>query len=899
MNIDKLLVVSKFAPPRIDARHIFRTQLLDPLREPQHYALALVTGGAGFGKTILLVQRRQELMKAGAEVAWLSLSHDDKHLPNFCAYLFAAFERLGIRIENDMLLEGDSGKSMNSVLAVVADAVAHIAKELYLIIDDYHHVEDPWAHKLMQKLLDHCPANLHLIIASRVTPPLGLSRLRVSGQVAEIGFAELPFDVDETRVFFERNLSTMKLSADEVRLIHDLTNGWPASLQLIAVMLKNSPAKRAKLRSFLRKSTDLQAYLAEDVLAYLPPESTAFLETISVCRRFNAELAAFIADNAHAADLIKRAEDENLLIYRVESDDPSPWYRFHPLFGDFLASRLTRRGQPAVEALHRLASRWFAGQELLAEAVHHASLGGDLEFAVDAIEQATPTTWSLGYISPMLHLLEHLPQDTLFAHPRLFFLGCLTYALTARPDQAEQWIEQIRKSDAAKNPAISSQLALADAAIALQRDDTQRVIDLLKHNAPSDIRFLRYVYWLSALAAAYASVGRYSDARKLLADNPVDAADCDNDMALVAEGTRPLILLIEGNVKEAARLGAPLLARSEAAHGRGSLSANLCAGSLGDAYYELDRLDEARAVLANRTSILRFSSPEVMVHATLCHARLDLLQETPDVALEFLEAHATHFNSIGLDRPLAYMLAEQIRILLIKGDRVRAADLTADLHQLAALHRNAKGFRAEIPVIAAQAQARLALANCDYGEALDALLAVVNFAEKFGRARLLVMANVLAATALSSLERKEEAAQYLIHALQTGARLGLIRTFLDEGQRVGEMLAHLQNDAGMDSLAAQWLHNLMGRFSPRGPAEQTTSASSYQKKTMLQEVILTPRELEILGLVSQAMSTKRIALTLNLTPETVKWNVRNILSKLNISSRYDGVTWARQRGLIK
>jgi LuxR family maltose regulon positive regulatory protein len=64
-------------------------------------------------------------------------------------------------------------------------------------------------------------------------------------------------------------------------------------------------------------------------------------------------------------------------------------------------------------------------------------------------------------------------------------------------------------------------------------------------------------------------------------------------------------------------------------------------------------------------------------------------------------------------------------------------------------------------------------------------------------------------------------------------------------------------------------------------------------------VNLTPRELEILSLISQAMSNKRIALTLNITLETVKWNVKNILAKLGVSSRYDAMTWARKKGLIE
>ncbi|RJG15614.1 LuxR C-terminal-related transcriptional regulator [Massilia cavernae] len=898
MNFDRLLVATKFAPPRIGARYIPRKHLLAHLRNTQHCTMSLVSGSAGFGKTVLLVQWRQELMKAGAQVAWLSLTQDDKRFSSFCAYLLGAFQRLEIQIGEDVLLEGGNNTSMDGVIAVVASAAADIAKELYLFIDDYHHVEDPWAHKLMQKLLDHCPANLHIVIASRAAPPLSLSRLRVLGQVAEIGFAELPFDLDETRIFFEQNLSTVKLTADELRLIHDLTSGWPASLQLIAIMLRNRPATRSKLHSFLWRSTDLQAYLAEDVMAHLPKELTDFLEALSVCRRFNADLAAFVSDNPRAADLIKRAEDENLMIYRVESDDRSPWFRFHPLFGEFLASRLSRHGPKAVEAMHRRASQWFADHDFLVEAVRHANLGNDVDFAVNAIEQAAPATWSLDYISPMLQLLDRLPQQTLFAHPKLFFLGCLTYALTARPAKAEQWLEDIRRSDAAKNPAISSKFALADATVAMQRDNTKRVIALLEPMRVvfPDNSFLRYVH-LAALAAAYTTAGRYDDATRLLDDNPIGPEDRDNDLALVVESQRVLIPLVEGNVKEAARIGSTVLARSETVYGRGAVSANLCAASLADAYYELDRIDDAREVLANRGGILRSSMPETMVRATLCHARLDFLQETPDAAFAFLDSQAVHFHSLGLDRPFAYALAEQVKILLVQGDHVRAAKLVAKLKELDAAHRDTEGGNAEIPIIAGMARARLALIDCSPEESLATLSDVRRYAEKLGRSSTLVMANLLAAIAHDSLKQDEEAKKCLIQALESGARLGLVRSFLDEGQRVCELLATLQSDVAVDETTAQYLDKLLGRF---GHAISHAPGKNVAGKldTTAQRVSVTPRELEILRLVSEAMSNKRIALTLNITLETVKWNVRNILAKLGVSSRYDAMAWARQQGLI-
>ena len=47
------------------------------------------------------------------------------------------------------------------------------------------------------------------------------------------------------------------------------------------------------------------------------------------------------------------------------------------------------------------------------------------------------------------------------------------------------------------------------------------------------------------------------------------------------------------------------------------------------------------------------------------------------------------------------------------------------------------------------------------------------------------------------------------------------------------------------------------------------------------------------------MSNKRIALALDITIETVKWNLRNIFSKLGVSSRYDAMVWARKQELIR
>ncbi|GLC95141.1 GerE family transcriptional regulator [Cupriavidus sp. TA19] len=906
MNPDTLLVATKFSPPRISPRHIPREQLLARLRDTKDCAATLITGGAGFGKTVLLAQWRQELMKAGIDVAWLSLSHDDRQFSSFCTYLLAAFQRIGMRADDVVPDAAGSEQSMEALVAVLTSAVEEIDRELYLLIDDYQHVEAPAAHRLMQKLLDHCPANLHIVIASRTMPPLSLGRLRMQGQVSELDFAELPFGLDETRAFFDQNLSTLKLSADEVRLIHDLTSGWPASLQPVATMLRIRPAKRSNLRSLLWKSADLQSYLAEDVVAYLPPALTGFMEKLSVFRRFNAGLAEAVTENPEAAELIKRAGDENLLIYRVETDDPSPWYRFHPLFGEFLAQRLAAQGQDAVETVHRRASRWFAAQDLLVEAVRHASLGGDLEFAADAMEQAaTRSTWSMSYIGPLLYMLDRLPQETLFSHPRLFFLGCLAHAFTGRADKAERWLEQIRRTEAAKIPALSSKFPIIDSSVAVQADDMRRVIEVLEPlcNAPMENASLRYVC-LAGLVVAYLAVGRHEDARRLFEEKPIPVEDRNNDMAMVFESLRAQSCLVEGDVREAERLGASILARAEAVYGRASLPANLCAATLASACYELDHIDAAREVLANRAGMMQSSWPDVMMQSSLCRARLDFLQDVPETALSFLEAQASHFHLLGLDRALATMLAQQADILLTIGEHRRAAELGARLEGLRKAHAQAGGAFAHIPAIAALVRAQLALADSNPRVALEALAEVRRFGEQHGRAATVVRANLLAAAAHDGLQQDAEATRCLTEAVTLAAKLGLVRTLLDTKSPTVVLLTRLQQDEDLPAPVGRYLADLLAKMTPgsaRPDAPPMTAAASASARIALdaERGPLTPRELEILALIAEAMSNKRIALTLNITFGTVKWNVKNILAKLGVSSRYDAIALARQRGLLK
>ncbi len=61
---------------------------------------------------------------------------------------------------------------------------------------------------------------------------------------------------------------------------------------------------------------------------------------------------------------------------------------------------------------------------------------------------------------------------------------------------------------------------------------------------------------------------------------------------------------------------------------------------------------------------------------------------------------------------------------------------------------------------------------------------------------------------------------------------------------------------------------------------------------------LTEREQAVMRLVSQGLGNKEIGRRLSLSDNTVKFHLRNIFAKLNVTTRTAAVSAARQSGLI-
>ena len=119
-------------------------------------------------------------------------------------------------------------------------------------------------------------------------------------------------------------------------------------------------------------------------------------------------------------------------LFVIPLDDERRWYRYHHLFADALACRLASRGADRVDELHSTASRWFAENGLLADALRHAILGGDHEHAADLVELGVADLRRRRQNHTLREWLAALPDDLVRAPAAARHLHRVEAALRGR-----------------------------------------------------------------------------------------------------------------------------------------------------------------------------------------------------------------------------------------------------------------------------------------------------------------------------------------------------------------------------------------------------------------------------------------------------------------------------------
>lgn len=896
-SIEFPLIRTKLAPPRMGSAPVSRDQLLKQLDERRDAKLTLVLGPAGCGKTTLLAQWRKSLFLRGAAVAWYYAGPDDDDAL-IAAYIVESLRQAGVEVGTEGLhvFTRSGGKAWKPLLASLVNLIEDTGKDVYLVIDDFHCVSSFAMLQLIDRWLTLAPPRFHLVLGSRMRPPLALDRLRGENQISEVQFTDLRFGQDETRRFLEVQGLT-SLNAGQIATLHDITDGWAAGLQMLAFSLRkhaNPETFFERQRSLSLSQEDaLRSYLERAVAEHLSEDELQFLVRISACRRFNRELCELLTGNPRAREYLDRFVADNLFLIPIDTSDDEPWYRFHRLFAGFLASRREHYEESELRKLHLLASHWFAGKSLHIEALRHAATAGDADFSLDLVDRSARALVNGALFLQLLKWCESLPRERL--RTRLNVLLCQAWAQLScsRIDDFDRTLDDITQHPARNKPEVRTEVQLLSAYRHMRQDDTaaqMKIVEgMLDEKPPANAFHRLLLYAIGGLGLVYSN--RFEKARDIARerhrhegqgrrDNPKPFVD-------VIEGFSHLV---QGHIRIAAELLAPVVEAARLGNELGADSQGIVAGYLIEARYRLNELADARHLLERFGELIdAVSTADGMLCAGRVRARLEQADGNIAAARQTLLRLEETGYRMRLDRIVAWSIHEQVLLGLA------AREVSALPEQLRRLDELAQKYRAhkdcawsEIPLAALMARAEHAAHLGEAAPALAAIEAASLAAEANRRQVLGVRMALLRALVLLRSGEREAALQTGRENLRLAAEYGAIRLLADLGaiaQPLVALLAQLElNPAERACIDAA----RTGEAADQPPVPDAAASG-----------LLSSRELEVLHLLSRALSIKSIARGLNLSPGTVKWHLKNIYGKLGAVSREDALARSRGLGLLR
>jgi LuxR family maltose regulon positive regulatory protein len=440
------LVASKLVAPAPRAELIRRADLLSLLQGSLQCKLCLVEAPAGSGKTTLLAQ--WQAVAGGGRVAWVSLDEGDNDPTRFWVYVVAALRTVEPGVGEAALeaLRRPSADLYRVVLPGLLNELSRIRSPLVLVLDDHHLIANPTCHQSLTFFLEHLPTVVHLVLATRVEPPLPVARMRARGELAELRVADLQFTGDEALALLNGSMG-LRLADDDVARLMERTEGWPAGLYLAGLSLRGRQDMSAFIAAFQGDNRHVADYLSAEVLERQPEKVREFLLRTSVLKRLSGPLCDAVLEADGSAGLLAELERSNLFL--VPLDDRRGWYRYHHLFAQLLRLELASREPALLATLHRRAAAWHRQAGDLDEAIGHASAAGDFTEAAGLIAEHWLSYWRRGQRATVARWLDGLPDAAIMANaPVAYVTAWIRGYSGASKQQTDDWLAVVGRQGA-------------------------------------------------------------------------------------------------------------------------------------------------------------------------------------------------------------------------------------------------------------------------------------------------------------------------------------------------------------------------------------------------------------------------------------------------------------------
>ncbi len=938
--MDYTLSIKTHRPAPPTAR-VIRPSLIQRLNESlaRGCPMTLVSAPAGFGKTTCLAEWLADIQYP---VAWITLDENDQDPGRFFTILASALQAVANR-ENASSYSnlGQIGRVLRAgqvpppqaiASAWIADVLTHPTPML-LVLDDFHVVHDRFILEVFEILLSNlfqtpAPQPFHLVLSSREDPPIPLARLRANNRLTEIRAEDLRFSQDEAGRLLNEILG-LSLNDDDIRILKERTEGWPAGLQLAGLSIRGCADPSAFVRGLSGNQRFILNYLTEEVLNRQSGEMQEFLLHTSILNRFCADLCNAVTGRIDSQKMLEQMLVSNLFL--VPMDESQRWYRFHHLFADLLRNRASLLLPDKAAPYHLKAAQWFeqaaqaaqnAGDraDLITAGIRHALAIEDYNLVVRFIETYALELLNQWYAKTIEAWLASLPPEWRMKSP----LSALSFARMhlMRGDfvQATPYLERLKaifsippaERPESISPALEAEWLALQASLLLGQRQPQASLELaekaLQIAPPDHPRVLCQVYL--SIANTYREMNDTQHAEEaFLRLIQIGRAAADTITEIWGLSALSLMMIEQGYL----RRGYDLAVQGAEKMERSGMMSPICAGiygEIGQVAFHWHHLDQTETYLrksAELSALVGFSDSEI--YYAVSRSRLALLRGDIDTAATEIEQAAAQMR---VDSPAIIreeVISQRITVHLAQGNFSDAEEIY--LKEISLLqgsyaypqfspgqdipYQQGLLFLTGLRLFLYQARhpgtastfPRPDLAAA-WKQQANNLLAVFN---KRHYVPLILQILILQAQFHAAIHRPDSALSDLTAALDLAELEGYLSDFVMEGKPMADLLSLAFQSSQPGSSRANFIQKILGLFRLSSEALPSTESPSTTEA-------LTERELAVLRLIAEGKTYAEIAAQLVVSINTVRTHIKSIYRKFNANNRIEAIQAAKAANLL-
>lgn len=898
---------TKLLPPGRRSPIIERPALHGRLAAIQELKLLLICAPAGYGKTTALMQAYEDLRLRGRRVAWMSLDEDDKDLTRFAATLLDMTAIAGSvsRQNHAQHLGSVIAWSVETLRTYVLNELVTLTEEVFIVLDDYHLVAEPGIRGLVNSILLSPVQQIRFLIGSRTHNDLPVSRLRALGLIQEIEIADLTFSEREVDEFVTR-VRGQPLSTRQLARLRDITESWAASLQMAAIALREVKDVDGFLDVFSGETRSVGDFLGDEILRRLPDKLVEFMTITSILKQFNWRLCDAVTGTGDGRTMLEEVEQRNLFLFSL--DPARKWFRYHNLFSSFLRRRFVDRYPERVQTAHLLACEWLAGHGFTIDAIEHAFEADAQERAGELLDRVSADLFAAGRTTTLMDFASRLPKALLERLPRLQLERAWHSELSWKFADARIALEHVQRVLADRHTACREP-ASEQTFLASKLAHRQMMLMLLSDDARGTIR--QAGEWIAEDTTQDAFMRASAGTALMIASRTMFRCEGVHTSARMLHARYIEGGALYGVVFHQCAVGATLFERGELApaqdaydraleaavelHGEHSALYNMPALMCGELCYERNQLDRAEEILAQRDIASQLGFADNLVAGFITRTRLHAIKGRWLDAEALLREGVWLATQLGFGRMQAALLDERMRILLAGDEECEAERLYRDsqrpsgAHQFSAPH---EGSTLE-ELYLAMAFARECIRSGKAREAVTVLKAWFAFTRGRHCHRSAIRSGILLTLALLSAGDRRNALRTLYESLVLGERGGFIRSFVDEGANVADLIDEIERLPRPKSDSHFLSYVGVVRHAFKDSDDRIPLRTSKRSEGVSEDGLLSPREMQVIELAARGLQNADIARALFLAQSTVKWYWQRIFEKLKVRRRPDVIRVAR------